>query len=1065
MPLSHQQERLWLDAGPARGDDSVHRDGARPAVTAVRVEGPFEVSLLRRATTELTRRHEVLRTTFREDDGRPWQVIHPNAPAAVSEADLSGLPPGERATRLGVALQEDEAFDLTRLPLVRWTAVRLGPEEYEIVLRVHPAVLDTRSADLLVEELSAIYSAFAKSEEPPLGDRPVQYADYALWQREVIASAAMRARLARRRRRLADLPPPVELPPRGTRPEAAAQGGRATVHADLPAGLVPSLQDQWRAEGVSLFTVALAAFAALLHRYSGASDICVLSRFAGRRVPGTETLLGPFADTVALRCDLGGDPSIRDLAVRVQAFVREAEEDQEYPFAELVRVLNRRGPARGPLSSVTFTLDDTMPPRPDFAGSPGTLTRRVVEPSDTPLAVALTAVSVSWEYDENAFDPEIMRQLLEGYLLILQGAVTAPGARLSELPLLSESRRRLLAGWRGGEQTRPAEPLVHTAVARQARRTPAAVAVRDGDRTLTYGELDARADRVAASLQELGTGPDDVVGVLLPRGIPLVVAELGVLKAGAAYLPLDPDHPADRLAFLCRDAGAAHVVTTDEHLALIPGGSRALSLDRLPVRPGAPAATGRALPRDLAYVMYTSGSTGRPKGVMIEHASLANFTGWYRREYAVTPADRLAMINAPGFDASIMDLWPALTAGASIHVADQDTRLTPARLQAWLVDNEVATVFLTTALAEALLALPWPREVRLRSLQAGGEALRSRPGTATPFRLDVGYGLTEHTVLSTVGAVGPATGPDEPYPDIGRPIAGTVVHVLNAALRPVPPGVRGELYVGGPGVARGYLGRPGLTAERFVPDPFGTEPGGRLYRTGDLARFLPDGRLEFLGRTDSQVKLRGNRVEPGEIEAALRRHPAVAQVHVAVRDDGPGGEKRLVAYLVPRAGQEIPPAAGLREHLERDLPSFMIPAAWVALGLLPLNANGKVDAGALPSPDQTVHGGTHEPPATATERTVAGIWSEVLRLPEVGVLDNFFDLGGHSMLVFQVRDRLVERLGHSPPILDFFRYPTVRTLAGHIDGGEDRDTAPEAGDRRRGLSRLQSRRARGEGPG
>ncbi|MWK38143.1 amino acid adenylation domain-containing protein [Actinomadura sp. J1-007] len=653
-------------------------------------------------------------------------------------------------------------------------------------------------------------------------------------------------------------------------------------------------------------------------------------------------------------------------------------------------------------------------------------------------------------------------------------------------------RERVLSGWaRGPRGPRPgagAPPFVHVAVGEQARRTPSAVALRDGDLSLTYGELDEQAERVAARLRQLGARPDAVVGVLLPRGIPLAVAELGVLRSGAAYLPLDPGHPAERLAFLCRDAGAAHVITTDARASRVPGGARALPIDAMLAHPvAAPADPPAPLsPRNLAYVMYTSGSTGTPKGVAVEHAALANFTAWYREEYGVAPGDRLAMVNAPGFDGSITDLWPALTAGAAVHVPDASARLSPDRLQAWLVAERIATLFLTTALAEPLLALDWPDAVRLRALQTGGEVFRSRPGPDLPFRVDLAYGPTEGTVFATVGTVAPAdpSAPAAPpgaaraeAPDIGVPVAGAVVRVLDAAMRPVPPGVRGELYLGGPGLARGYLGRPGLTAERFVPDPFAVEPGGRLYRTGDVVRVRTDGRLDFVGRTDAQVKLRGNRIEPGEIEAALCRHPAIGQAHVAARDDGPGGERRLVAYLVPRNGHATPPPAEVRRHLERGLPAFMVPSACVPLARLPLTANGKVDADALPAPGAPAREPRDAPevPATPTERAVAAIWSDVLELPEVGVADNFFDLGGHSMLVYRVRDRLVERLGHSPPIIDFFQYPTVRALARHIDGTGPSAAAPDApdapdaegtdadGGRQRGLARLERRRARRAG--
>lgn len=595
---------------------------------------------------------------------------------------------------------------------------------------------------------------------------------------------------------------------------------------------------------------------------------------------------------------------------------------------------------------------------------------------------------------------------------------------------------------------------VHEVVRRQAGETPKAPAVVDGDRTLTYRELTGLADRLAAGLTGPSAVPEPVIGVLLPRSADLVIAELAVLTAGAAYLPLDPDHPDDRLARLCRDAAVRTVVSAGEHASRVPAETTPVLV---PAKAGTPA--GRTVgPRNLAYVMYTSGSSGEPKGVMVEHAALANFAAWHRRTYDLGPGSRVAMVNAPGFDASIIDVWPVLTSGACVVVADPEVRLSPSLLRDWLVENRITMVFLTVALAEPLLALPWPRQGALRRLQTGGEVLRRRPDATAPFVVDLGYGPTEDTVFATTATVDADAGQDEP-PHIGRPITGTGVQIRDAAMDPVPDGAVGELYLGGAGLARGYLGRPGLTAELFVPDPSGD--GERLYRTGDLVRRREDGTLAFAGRTDGQIKLRGNRIEPGEIEAVLCRHPALAQAHVTARTDGPDGQKRLVAYLVPKDGSTVPPVAELRDRLERALPSFMVPAAYVPLDRMPLTGNGKIDATALPPPG-TLEPDAGEPPATPTERVVAEIWCEVLGLSRVGVLGNFFDLGGHSMLLYRVRDRLVERYGQSPPIIDFFRCPTVRSLARRIDDGAPPapEPAPAAsGGRRNGLTRLGLRRA------
>ncbi|MBG6090375.1 non-ribosomal peptide synthetase [Actinomadura viridis] len=1109
-PLSFQQELLWPDGG------------RRPVRAAVRVRGPFRADRLRGAVAELVWRHEILRTTCREVDGRPRQETHPATTATTAAAVTVSASAAEAAAGAR------EPFDLGRLPLVRWTVTRLGPEDHEIVLEAHPAILDGRCAVLLLRQAAALYGGGEHEDAGAAGAAAaprVQYGDYAVWQRDSLSSPAMRARLARLRRVLADPPPPLDLPGRspdtGSAPGAdgapgapgaggapgapGADGtgggpgaGYGLVTEELPAGLMDALREFGRAGGTSPFAVAFAGFAALLHRYSGATDLCVTTPWPKAPPEDVPGLLGAFTDPVALRCDLGGDPPFRELARRAGAAVGEARGTRHYPYYELARLLTRRG--RGTLAQATFTLEDTAPADLAplrFGDAAGTFAGPVIEPAGTALNVLMTPDALLWEYDRAAFDGAMAGWMAHAHAVLLRAALAAPSTRLSRLPLLGGARRGRVVDELSGRRAAPrpsAEETapVHVLVGEQARRTPSAVALSEGGRSLTYGDLDAYAGRVAAGLLRLGTRPEQVVGVLLPRGADLAVAELGVLKSGAAYLPLDPDHPAERLAFLCRDAGVAHVVTAGGHASRVPAGTRALTLEDVlggPSPEDAPPAA-EPSPHDLAYVMYTSGSTGRPKGVAVEHGALANFTRWYRTEYGLAPGDRQAMVNAAGFDASVIDLWPALTAGAGVRVADPGTRLSPDRLRAWLIAERIASVFLTTALAEPLLALSWPGDVRLRVLQTGGEVFRARPDPALPFRVDLAYGPTEGTVFTTVGTIAPAAGParagappgappDTPPgapPDIGVPIAGAVVHVLDEAMRPVPPGVRGELYLGGPGLARGYLARPALTAERFVPDPFTAGPGGRLYRTGDVVRLRPDGRLDFVGRTDAQVKLRGNRIEPGEIESVLCRHPAIGRAHVAVRDDGPGGDRRLVAYLVARDGQETPASAEVRRHLERDLPAFMIPSTLVPLDRLPLTANGKVDAAALPAPGPPAGAepdgpaGAREPPVTPTEDLVAGIWSAVLGLPEVGVADNFFDLGGHSLLVHQVRERLVERLGHGPPILDFFQYPTVRALARHIDGGPrdgaaagaaaDRSGARAPDGRRRGLARLERRRAR-----
>jgi amino acid adenylation domain-containing protein len=814
------------------------------------------------------------------------------------------------------------------------------------------------------------------------------------------------------RRRFTVLPPVVDL-----RPHIVASAGRASRAATVTTH-VPRHEP---------FGVLMAAFLALLHRYTGLTDLCVASR------------LDEAGEPVPLRADLGGDPTFGTVIDLVEGVLGDARRHAGAPQAQ-VRSLLR-------------TATDDAWPRIGFsaAADAGVADLDVVVVGDRQPA------AVRWRYDEAVLDGVVVAEMADAYGRLLVSGIEHGATPLSGLPLLGEAqRRRILGEWSGASRPAPPTPLVPDAVAAQARRTPDAVVVREGNRAVTYAELDLRADRLASALRARGAGPDVRIGVLLPRGADLVTAELGVMRSGAAYVPLDPDGPAGRLSHIRADAAIEVVVTTGAHAARRPQPTRVVLLDNLPEATGPPPRT--PAPGDLAYVMYTSGSTGRPKGVMVEHRSLASFTRWGRSEYALGPGDLTTMVSAPGFDVSGMDLWPSLSAGACVCVADRDTCLSPTRLQAWLLDEGITVAYLPTALAEAVLGLVWPERTVLRVLQAGGEALRSRPAPGSSFTLVNGYGPTEDTIFATTSAIAPdGDGP----PDIGRPVTGTTVYVLDERGRPVPAGVVGELYLGGTGVARGYLGQPGLTAKAFVPDPFAPTPGARLYRTGDLVRFRGDGRLDFLGRRDAQVQIRGFRVEPGEIETVLRRHPAIATAHVALNGDG-----RLVAWCVPAdGGGPLPAPADLRRHLTYDLPDHMIPAAYVALDRIPRNANGKVDAAALPPPGEIAVAGALDEPATPTERVLAEIWCEVLEVPAVGVLDNFFDLGGHSLLVHLVHDGIVQRLGAWPALVDLFEHPTVRALARFLDAGAEPPAVPDvAAGRLAGRARL-GRRARLAGAG
>jgi amino acid adenylation domain-containing protein len=1056
--LSLQQEQVWFRHRFAPESIAHH------ALTTIKVVGAFDLDRLDRVITEITRRHEVLRTTFPEIGGGPRQLVHPPQPVRATRVDI-----GDTREPLDglIARELRTPSRIEHLPLIRWTAVRCSDEEYELVLVQNDLLHDRWSTSLLLREFTALYNAFTDGVAPPSAEPPVQYRDVARRQRSALGTAPLQEQLTYWQKQLADLPPLLELPVDHPRPAIQSFHG-ASVRVDLPAGLPAELHSFCRARGVALSSTLLAALYALLYRYTGQRDICVGSSFPCRRVPGTEDLIGLFANTVLLRCDLDPTLGFGDLVEKAHGVVLDATANELLPFPELVRVLNPdREPGRNPLTDVHFSVDDSPVPDLDLAGATGRVVHHGNGSAKTDLNVVVTAgpgdrITTLWEYVVDLFDDATVPRMAESYVRLLADAIARPTAPLHELAVLSpRDRAVVLEDW-NPERRPPADgPLVQHAVRAQARRTPEAPAIRDGAREVGYAELIHRADALTGILRERGVLPGTVVGVCLPRGADLVIAELAVLCAGAAYLPLDPDNPPARLAGQYAAAGAVLVVTDSVRADRLPGDLARLSVDRLPgiTDAGDAAPPDPSTPDDLAYLIATSGSTGHPKIVMVEHRSLSNVVAWRRRHCGLGPGDRVAQVASPGFDPTVTDIWPTLVSGATLCVPDQDARLDPERLRSWLVDEGITVTELPTALAERVLALTWPAETALRELIVGGDRLRVRPAADLPFRVLNEYGPSETTATATAGPVEPAGTVPGP-PDIGRPITGVSVYILDAWRQPVPPGAAGELWIGGVGVARGYHGSPGLTADRFVPDPFSDVPGSRMYRTGDLARHLPDGKIAFLGRRDRQIKLRGYRIEPVEIVEALRAHPAVTDAVVLARTDE-AGEKRLVAYL--EAADRPGLRQQLREHLADRLPRYMIPTDLLLLDSLPLNRNGKVDERALPAPGPTAPDPDFRAPGTGTERRLADTWCEVLRLDRVGRDDNFFDIGGHSLLLATMQRELAQR-GHDLSIVTFFEYPTIQQLAKYLDdhgrdAGEDADESGRAARRGAGRARLDRRRA------
>ncbi|MQT01718.1 non-ribosomal peptide synthetase, partial [Streptomyces jumonjinensis] len=1048
---SFTQERMWLVEQLSNGPDSTAgpdgRDGSAMynVHEVFRLRGPLDVAALGHGLSELIRRHEVLRTVFPERDGRPEPSVSPARQLELTTTDLRSEPAALRTER-ALALVHAEIrrpFDLTAAPLLRASLVRVGENDCYLVVVVHHIAVDGWSMPLLWDDLSAIYRSRLDGREHQLPPLAIQYADFAHWQRKQLTGERLRGRLEYWSDQLSGVSP-LDLPtdrPRG--PVRSGRGERITF--TVPEELIERLRLMGQRHGATLFMTLLAGFQALLARYSGQSDVAVGTPVAGRNRPELDPLVGSFINTLVIRTDLSGDPGFADLLDRVRRTSVDAYAHQDVPFERLVQELRpERGLDRNPLFQVMFAGLSGAGPELRL---PGVEVEQIEVDNGTAkvdlslvMADRPTGTTGTMAFDTDLFDRASVERLAGHYLRLLDGASSDPERPVSRLDLLTDAERtRLLVETNATDAPIPSDLCVHELVERQARLTPDAVAVRCGDQRLTYQELDRGANRLARYLRDRGAGPERLVGVCLPRSADLVTALLAVLKSGAAYLPLDPDLPARRLSFMLADAEVPLLLTERSLAGRLPESGAAIvwtdtEAHLIAARSEEPLPAAAA-PANLAYSIYTSGSTGRPKAVLVPHEGVVNYLVVRGRQLDLSGSDVVASVASISFDVLVPQVFMPLAWGASVVIAPPEVAVDGPRLAEMMREFGVTTLMATPATWLLLLDSGW-QGGRFQAICVG-EPLQpqlARRLLGVVSTLWNGYGPTEASVGCVTREVDAERDLDRSGGSvpIGRPLGNLRIHLLDQAGAPVPVGVPGEIHIGGTGVTRGYANRPGLTAERFVPDPY--RSGERLYRTGDLARYLPDGNLVFLGRTDEQVKIRGYRIELGEIETALCAQPGVARAAVTVR--GSGADAELAGYVVWQDRSGDP--AGLRHALRETLPEFMVPATLTALDRIPLTTNGKVDRGALPAPAPRGHDVSVLPPRDLLELRMTRIWERVLGVPRVGVRDGFFDLGGHSLKAVELVEAIRRELGVTAPLSTVFRHPTVEGLCAELP------TAPAA---------------------
>ncbi|WP_172844424.1 non-ribosomal peptide synthetase [Tumebacillus algifaecis] len=1067
FPLSYAQQRLWFL------DQFMPGNPAYNISTAVRLNGTLHSDQLLHALRQIAVRHETLCTSFREVDGVAMQVIDPSISLQLPLIDLSALSKEEQQARVAAQItsQAQEPFDLKTAPLLRLTLLKLSEVEHVLLLTMHHIISDGWSMNVLIYELSQLYNAALSGEEAVLPELVIQYADFGDWQKEYLESGVLTEQLSYWRDKLGGKLPILQLPADHKRPAVQSYNGALETFL-VPARLADQLRTLSQGEGVSLFMTLLAAFKTLLFRYTGQQDQLVGTPIAGRTREEIEPLIGFFVNTLVMRTELTEDMSFRTLLQRVKDTAFEAYAHQDVPFEKLVEELApERNISHTPLFQVMFNLQNASVENLSLTG----LTLEALDAdtgsSSFDLTLSMTegkaGISGRIEYSTDLFERTTIQRMIPHFLTLLEALAGNPDLELAALPLLTaEERKLVIETFNDTEADFRTDLCMHQMFELQVQKTPDTVAVEHLEERITYAELNARANQLAHYLQEMGIGPEKLVGLCMNRSINLIIGLLGILKAGGAFLPLDPDYPAERLRYLLNDSGVSVLLTESELLERLPEHSaNVVCIDRDGDKIDSFATENCESgvgPENLAYLIYTSGSTGAPKGAMLEHRNAVSHHYGVIDRYNVTASDRIVQFTSISFDVTVEEIFPTLATGATLVLRPQKTLMASDEFLAWLTEQRITkfnppTAYVQTFLrdlAELKLSLP----PTLRLMIAGGERalpsmIRSWREVATEHNLLYnGYGPTETTVTATVYN---EELPDDDVP-IGRPVANSQTYVLDVRLQPVPIGIPGELYIGGRNVGRGYLGRPDLTAERFVQNPF--RVGERMYKTGDIVRFLPDGNLQFIGRADGQVKIRGYRIELGEIENALSEAPGVREAVVIDREDIPE-QKYLAAYVTLQSAELT--AGDLRKHLAQRLPEYMIPSAFVIMDEMPMTPNGKVNRKELPRPDddRPELGNAYIAPRTDLERSIAEIWQEVLGVSRVGIHDNFFELGGGSLLILQVHRQLKENLGIETSVVQLFQYPTVGTLAKFLGDDAEEISVKQGQDRADRRKDLKSRRA------